>query len=243
MEYVVYTNKGKVRPENEDSYLIKETPYPLFAVADGMGGHQAGEVASQLAVKFLESAEFDYQDILESIRLTIEGANREIYNKGMLDSSYTGMGTTLSMGIIYENRLYIGHVGDSRIYLIRDNELIQLTTDHSLVNELIVNKQITRQEAFNHPQKNIITQALGTSDELKVEIKEIGLFSGDILLFSTDGLHDMLCSDEINDIFAKYKDKDLEQVSSILGDEALKKGGKDNITFIIIRINSHQGQR
>ena len=161
----------------------------------------------------------------------------------MLDSSYTGMGTTLSMGIIYENRLYIGHVGDSRIYLIRDNELIQLTTDHSLVNELIVNKQITRQEAFNHPQKNIITQALGTSDELKVEIKEIGLFSGDILLFSTDGLHDMLCSDEINDIFAKYKDKDLEQVSSILGDEALKKGGKDNITFIIIRINSHQGQR
>lgn len=156
MEYVVYTNKGKVRPENEDSYLIKETPYPLFAVADGMGGHQAGEVASQLAVKFLESAEFDYQDILESIRLTIEGANREIYNKGMLDSSYTGMGTTLSMGIIYENRLYIGHVGDSRIYLIRDNELIQLTTDHSLVNELIVNKQITRQEAFNHPRKILL---------------------------------------------------------------------------------------
>jgi len=238
MEYVVYTNKGNVRPENEDSYLIKEAPHPLFAVADGMGGHQAGEVASQLAVKILDSAEFDYQDILESILSTIEEANREIFNKGQADSSNEGMGTTLSMGILYKNKLYIGHVGDSRIYLFRDNDLQQLTTDHSLVNELIENRQITSQEAFNHPQKNIITQALGTNDQLKIEVKEVGLFDGDILLFSTDGLHDMLRSDEINNLFAQ--NADLDKISSLLGNEALKKGGNDNITFIIIKINSLQ---
>lgn len=238
MEYVVYTNKGNVRPDNEDSYLIKEAPYPLFAVADGMGGHQAGEVASQLAVNYLDSAVFDYQDILESIRLNIEEANREIFNKGQTVPSNKGMGTTLSMGILYKNKLYIGHVGDSRIYLFRDNDLKQLTTDHSLVNELIENKQITSQEAFNHPQKNIITQALGTSDQLKVEIKEVGLVNEDILLFSTDGLHDMLRSDEINNLCEQ--NRDLEKISSLLGNEALKKGGNDNITFIIIKIDSLQ---
>lgn len=227
---------GNVRTENEDSYLIKKNPYPLFAVADGMGGHQAGEIASQLAVKYLDSTEFNYQDIIESIKFAIKEANKEIYDRGKSDPAYEGMGTTLSMGIIYDNKLSIGHVGDSRIYLFRDNELKQLTTDHSLVNELIKKKQITCQEAFNHPQKNIITQALGTSSNLKIEVKEVELFNNDILLFSTDGLHDMLRFDEIKDILTL--DNDINKLSSIMSKKALAKGGNDNITFIIIKFYS-----
>ena len=158
LEYVVYTNRGKVRQDNEDSYLVKEAPLPVFAVADGMGGHQAGEVASRLAVDLLDSYDFDAENLLPDIEKAIREANEEILKMGTSNLSYRGMGTTLSMGILFDDKLFIGHVGDSRIYLFR-KELRQLTTDHSLVNELLENKQITSQEAFNHPQRNIITQA------------------------------------------------------------------------------------
>lgn len=235
MEYVVYTNRGKIREDNEDSYLVKTRPFPLFAVADGMGGHQAGEVASQLAVKFLDSYTFDTGNLSIAIEEAINKANEEILQLGVNKASYQGMGTTLSMGIILNNKLFIGHVGDSRIYIYRDGELKQLTTDHSLVNELLENKQITSQEAFNHPQKNIITQALGISQNLNVEIKEIDLLKGDLLLFSTDGLHDLLCYQEINEFLATGKE--IESISNLMGEEALHKGGNDNITFIIVKLD------
>ncbi len=234
LEYVVYTNRGKVRQDNEDSYLVKETPFPLFAVADGMGGHQAGEVASQLAVDFLDSYAFDAGNLFFDIEEAIKKANEEILKLGISNLSYRGMGTTLSMGIFCGQKLFIGHVGDSRIYLFRDKELKQLTTDHSLVNELLENKQITCQEAFNHPQRHIITQALGISQELSVEVKEIGLMSGDIILLSTDGLHDMLCCQEIEELLATGKD--IESISKLMGEKAMDKGGSDNITFIIVKL-------
>lgn len=235
LQYVVYTNKGNIRIDNEDSYLVKEKPYPLFAVADGMGGHQAGEIASQMAVKCLDSTDFDYQDILSNIKMAINKANLEIYKKGKSGIMYKEMGTTLSMGILFNMELFIGHVGDSRIYIFRNKELKQLTRDHSLVNELLENKQITCQEAFDHPQKNIITQALGTSSELKIETKKIKVYNNDILLFSTDGLHDMLRYNEIKDLF--FSNNNIENISSLLGKRALELGGKDNITFIIVKID------
>jgi len=234
LEYVVYTNRGKVRQDNEDSYLVKEAPLPVFAVADGMGGHQAGEVASRLAVDLLDSYDFDAENLLPDIEKAIREANEEILKMGTSNLSYRGMGTTLSMGILFDDKLFIGHVGDSRIYLFREGELRQLTTDHSLVNELLENKQITSQEAFNHPQRNIITQALGITRDLSVETKEIELMSGDILLFSTDGLHDMLCSPQIEEFF--ITGQDIEGISKLMGQGALDKGGNDNITFIIVKL-------
>lgn len=232
--YTVYSDKGKVRIDNEDSYFVTEEPYPIFAVADGMGGHQAGEIASQLAVETLKNYKFNYENILDEINSFINEANRLIYYQGQREIEFEGMGTTLSMAIIYNMRLFIGHVGDSRIYLLRDGELKQLTTDHSLVNELLKSKQITCQEAFDHPQKNIITQALGTSMDLKIENEEIELMDGDRILFCTDGLHDMLRFNEINDLLVS--EKDINKLTSLLGEKALDKGGNDNITLIIVEI-------
>lgn len=236
MYFSVYSNKGKIRNENEDSYLIKKESSPLIAVADGMGGHQAGEVASKIAVKSLDKYLFDYQkDLLEELRVSFKSANKEIIDKGKKNEDLYGMGTTLSTAIIHKNTIYIAHIGDSRIYLLRDNELKQLTTDHSLVNELLENKEITCQEAFDHPQKNIITQALGTAEDLKIETKKLETLDGDRLLFSTDGLHDMLRFNEIKKNLTL--DKDIEELSKLLGEQAMNKGGNDNITLVIVDLN------
>ncbi|MFW6036162.1 MAG: protein phosphatase 2C domain-containing protein, partial [Halothermotrichaceae bacterium] len=163
MEFSIYSNIGKVRDDNEDSYIVKKEPYPLIAVADGMGGHNAGEVASKLAVDSLKNTSFllnkDSRNILDQMETAIKKTNLSIINKGNQDIEYKNMGTTLSIGIIYDGHLYIGHVGDSRVYLYRNNKCQQLTRDDSLVNKLIEDKQITSKEAFNHPQKHIITQA------------------------------------------------------------------------------------
>lgn len=236
MEFSVYSNKGKVRTDNEDSYLVKNDDYPLFAVADGMGGHQAGEVASKMAVNVLENYQINYDnDLLAELQTAFNKANNQIFNKGKENPNYAGMGTTLTAAIIANNFLNIAHIGDSRLYLLRDNELEQITTDHSLVNELLKQKQISCQEAFNHPQKNIITQALGVVNELEIETKKIELLIGDRLLFSTDGLHDMLRFDEIKELLSR--DKSLQSLSLSMGDQAMNKGGNDNITLIIVDIN------
>lgn len=234
LRYAVYSNKGKVRIDNEDSYLIKEKPLPLFAVADGMGGHQAGEIASKIAVQSLGEYDFGNENIPEEIVSSINKANNLIYEQGKKELEFEGMGTTLSMGIIYKMQLFIGHVGDSRIYLYRNNELEQLTTDDSLVNELVESRQISSHEAFNHPQKNVITQALGTSEELKIQSKEIDLKIGDRILFSTDGLHDMLRFNEIEELL--NSNKKIDELVNQLGEQALKKGGNDNITLIIVEV-------
>jgi PPM family protein phosphatase len=236
MDYVVYSNKGKMRENNEDSYLIKDEPFPLFAVADGMGGHQAGEVASRLAVNFLDSLSFSFEeDPFILIDKAIKEINQLILKTGLDNADWTGMGTTLSMGLIYNQELYIGHIGDSRIYLFRDNKLRQLTRDHSLVNKLIEENQISFEEAFNHPQKHIITQALGAETELKVDLQRIILKSEDMILFCTDGLSDMIKFDDLQSVFQEKK-KDINKLSNILGQKAMENGGNDNITLIICKM-------
>ncbi|MTI61033.1 MAG: Stp1/IreP family PP2C-type Ser/Thr phosphatase [Firmicutes bacterium] len=235
MQYKIYTNIGKVRNDNEDSYLLKMEPYPLIAVADGMGGHSAGEIASKLAVDFINEYNFVFQNnLLKEIEDSINAANMNIHKLGNQQQEYRDMGTTLSMGIIYQNSLYIGHVGDSRIYLFRDNTGKQLTTDHSLVNQLLENNQITYKEAFNHPQRHIITQALGTSSNLKVETKKVSLQNNDILLFCTDGLSDMVKFNIIEELYQSHSN--LKELSNNLGEKALENGGNDNITFILFQV-------
>lgn len=236
MLYSVYTNKGKVRSDNEDSYLAKLKPYPLFAVADGMGGHRAGDVASKMAVNFLQNYNFKLDSsILDNIKKAIDEVNQEILKEGNENPEYRGMGTTLSMGIIHKNMLYFGHVGDSRIYLYRKEKCKQLSKDHSLVNELLERQKITCSEAFNHPQRNIITQALGTDPQLNIDTGKVELEDGDRLLFCTDGLHDMLRFNEIEKMFNEYSN--IDKLSNMLGQLAMNKGGNDNITLIILKIN------
>ncbi len=235
MRFEVYTDKGKVRENNEDSFLANLDPFPIFAVADGMGGHRAGEVASKIAIDYIRDYDFyNKKDLLMEIESLITEINSEIYIKGKKHQDYSGMGTTLSLGLINNLELYIGHIGDSRIYLFRNGQLEQITTDHSLVNKLLQKEQITRDEAFNHPQRHILTQSLGTDIDVKVEVRKVPLVSGDILLFCTDGLSDMIRFQELEKII--LENNDLAELSTRLGEKAMKNGGSDNITLIVSEV-------
>ncbi|ACL69751.1 Stp1/IreP family PP2C-type Ser/Thr phosphatase [Halothermothrix orenii] len=236
MQYSVFSDKGKVREKNEDNYLIKLNPIPILAVADGLGGHKAGEVASKMAIDFIKEYSFDPEgELLEDLYRGFCELNKKIINSARENTSCQGMGTTLSLGIIWNNILYIGHIGDSRIYLFRENKLKQLTTDHSLVNELLQENKITKEEAYNHPQSHILTQALGTSPDLEVETKKFRLTEKDYLLLCTDGLTDMVPPDDISKVFRN--ENDVDGISRQLGKLALKRGGVDNITIIVCSIS------
>lgn len=246
MRSVGRTDIGLVRKINEDSFLCEklegvDNTY-LYIVADGMGGHNAGEVASSMAVQEttsyikqnFEKITSGDEDILDLIRKAVLRANDIIYKTSLIESNCTGMGTTLSMALIKDNAMYAGHVGDSRIYLIRDKEIKRLTEDHSLVAELIKNGSIKPEEAKNHPQKNVITRALGTEYTLDVDVFRYELKDGDYMLFCTDGLSNLVSESEI---MASIKNaKDIDEASEVLMDKAKEKGGFDNITVIIIHM-------
>ncbi len=239
MNFSAYTNRGNSRDNNEDSYLLEKKNgfISLIAVADGMGGHRAGEIASQIVVEYIKKFEFNFDSkLLTEIKRLINEANNKIIESGSRDIELKNMGTTLSLGIIEKLNLYIGHVGDSRIYLYRDGELKQLTSDHSLVNELLVENKIEPDEAFNHPQKHILTQALGVDEDLRIETRCVTLTEGDHLLFCTDGLTDMVRASEIKKII-KSNYGNVEKLSKSLGNKALNNGGNDNITLITGIIN------
>lgn len=237
MKFESFTSKGNIRENNEDNYLLQHKPFPLIVVADGMGGHKAGDVASQVAVDLIKNYEFELEnDILEEIEKLINIVNKEIINIGSNNPEYKGMGTTLSLALINDNKLYIGHIGDSRIYNYRNSSLEKITTDDSLVNELIENGKISKGEAFNHPQKHILTQALGTDFEINIEKNIIELKNNDILLFCTDGLTDMIREEKIEEIMSNNF-SDINILAKKLGKKALENGGNDNITLITGKIN------
>lgn len=233
MEYTVKSDVGMIRKNNQDSYLVLENGLHIFAVADGMGGHKAGEVASAIAIQTIR----EYADQTEDVDLMLtdlfKKANRNILEKGSQDENCRGMGTTLTTAIVNDNLLFLGHVGDSRAYLYRNHELLQLTTDHSLVNELLKSKQITPEEAHNHPQKHLLIQALGIETDLNIEINCFLLERSDIILLCTDGLSDMLVDEEISSIL--YTDSSLEAKVDALVEIANAKGGIDNITTILFK--------
>ncbi len=242
-----FTDKGKMREINEDNYYISGFDYEYqnengyIIIADGMGGHNAGEVASQIAVdeirKYIsekyQQAMTD-EEIQNMIHESLVKANSVIFNRSNDNKQCTGMGTTAILCVIKSHRLYIAHVGDSRVYIIRNQILNQITTDHSIVEELVNSGSITREEAENHPQKNVITRALGAEEDIEIDIYLHNLEDKDIILLCTDGLTNMLTDEEIISEFSK--DENIQLTIEKLVKMANDKGGLDNITAIALKL-------
>lgn len=242
MEWAAKTHIGKIRDKNEDSYYVEEKNNHIFIVADGMGGHNAGEIASEMAIqkvsKFIDDklhgiSLINDEDISNLIRKAIDKGNSEIYRQALSFENWDGMGTTITMALFLNDRVYLGHVGDSRAYLLRNGELTQLTEDHTLVGELVKNGSITEVEAKNHPKRNVITKALGTQISPLPDIISYDLYDGDIIILCTDGLTNAVDNHLIKKSF--LNSLNLQVACDNLVDQANKKGGFDNITLIAIR--------
>lgn len=236
MRFNALSDKGKKRSSNEDNFYINED-INFLMVADGMGGHAAGEVASQIAVSSAADFNFDLSDPLESLSQLTYKINQEIINKSQQNSDFMGMGTTFAAVIIQDNKLYYVNLGDSRIYLYNKKEesLRKISKDHSLVADLLRKGKITEEEAFNHPKKNIVTQALGLDNDLDLDKGQVEISAADYVLLCTDGLTDMIRKKEIEAIFKEYHKS--EKITERLLQEALASGGLDNITLIVAGTN------
>jgi PPM family protein phosphatase len=232
--YAVASDTGRRRRRNEDNYVV--TP-PLFAVADGMGGAQAGEVASRLAAGAVEGGDWNGLSGLERVDALIQEANRRIYDRASTDPTASGMGTTMTVALVEGMTVAIGHVGDSRAYLVRGDTMEQLTEDHSLVNELLKTGKLSEEEAQVHPQRSVITRAVGTDPDVDVDGFTIEAEDGDIFLICSDGLTDMVEDEEILELVAENRD-DLDKAVKALVAAANRGGGEDNITAVAFRISA-----
>jgi serine/threonine protein phosphatase PrpC len=234
--YAVASDTGRRRLRNEDNYVVAP---PLFAVADGMGGAQAGEVASKLAATALEGGDSDGLDGLERIDALIQEANRRIFDRASTDPAASGMGTTMTVALVDEMKVAIGHVGDSRAYLVRGDRMEQLTDDHSLVNELLKTGKLSAEEAQVHPQRSVITRAVGTDPDVDVDGFTIEAEEGDVFLLCSDGLTDMVEDEEILELVHHDRD-DLQKAVKALVAAANRGGGEDNITAVAFRISAQE---
>ena len=229
------TDTGKVRQNNEDALLVGEgEDETLFVVADGIGGFEAGEVASSIAVDVLKNLQPE-----ESFKAAIAEANRRIVAAGRGDDKLSGMGTTVVAirfgGTQREPVAEVAHVGDSRAYLMRGGDMNAITEDHSLVAELVRSGDLTRDQAAEHPQKNLITRALGADEEVDVDTAILPIEAGDRILLCSDGLSDMVSEAEISELLADSPD-DPERVARGLLSAALEAGGNDNITIVVVDV-------
>jgi protein phosphatase len=230
LEVGAATDVGLVRDHNEDGYLVDQD-VGLIAVADGMGGHRGGEVASATALEALRIAFVAGAPIAEAVGV----ANDAVHEQSIADPNLRGMGTTLTAGSFDdEGHLVLGHVGDSRAYLVRAGELERITTDHSLVEELIQAGELTPEEAERDPRRSMITRALGLEPGVTVDVIEIDLLDGDRLLLCSDGLTTMVGEDTISALIAG--EPDAATAAGRLVDAANSAGGTDNITVIIIDV-------
>ncbi len=255
MRFIGKSDIGLVRKANEDNFLClniceelnlnKNISISLFIVADGMGGHNAGEIASSMAIDEIKAFiknnftklgdyETNETEVHNLICDAIIYANDKIYKKAIMDSSCHGMGTTLSLVLIIDKTIYIGHVGDSRIYLIRNNQIIRLTEDHSLVAELVKSGTIKPEEAVRHPQKNVITRAIGTEYSVDTDSGHHNINDGDYIVLCTDGLSNLLEDEEIMNIV--FDSVLLDDACDNLINTAKARGGHDNITVVLIQI-------
>ena len=232
--YAVASDTGRKRRRNEDNYVVAP---PLFAVADGMGGAQAGEVASRLAASALEGEDSDGLQGLERLDALIQEANRRIYDRASTDPTASGMGTTMTVALVEGMTVVIGHVGDSRAYLVRGEQMEQLTEDHSLVNELLKSGRLSEEEAHVHPQRSVITRAVGTDPDVDVDGFTIEAEEGDVFLLCSDGLTDMVEDEEILELVHEHRD-DLDKAVKSLVSAANRGGGEDNITAVAFRISA-----
>ncbi len=227
------TDIGCLRDHNEDSLVV--TP-PLFAVADGMGGHAAGEVASEIAVRVLSELAPEHPDV-EALGRAIEEANRAVIQAAREGRGRQGMGTTMTAAMLEGERLVIAQVGDSRAYLLHQGKLQQLTRDHSLMADMIEAGQLTPEEARTHPQRSVITRALGSDAHLHPDIYEINVETGDRLLICSDGLSGMIFDDQIENTLRRVQDP--QRCASQLVNEAIAAGGHDNVTLIVADVTGY----
>jgi len=237
-EQFSHSDTGRQRRGNEDAFLERA---PLFVVADGMGGAQAGEVASRIAIElFADGLDIDEAaDPAERLAARAEEANAEIHARAQDDAELTGMGTTLTAAYVGPSEISIAHVGDSRAYRFHDGHLERLTHDHSLVEELIRQGQLTEAEAEEHPQRSIITRALGPEPDVDVDMITLEGIDGDVYLLCSDGLTSMVQESEIERIIAKSRTLDAAGRELIAA--ANKAGGRDNITVILFRLEEVDG--
>ena len=220
------TDIGQVREGNEDSYLVVE---PLYAVADGMGGHRGGEVASSLA---LETVQGMFERREGSLAEQVAEANRAVFDRSQSDRKVSGMGTTLTAAQVDGNRVHLVHVGDSRAYLLRGGELTQITEDHTLVHRMVMEGEISEEEAETHPHRSILTRALGVDQNIQVDEGDLEIAPGDRLLLCTDGLTGMVPEGEIREILLESLDP--QEAVDKLVKVANRAGGIDNITALIL---------
>ncbi len=241
MRILAKSDIGKAREMNQDYFYtssLENDDVKLYILADGMGGYKGGEIASKLAVNCAKNyicnnfskIPKEKEEILRLIRSSIEYANMIVYEKSSEIEELHDMGTTLDVVIIYNNKVFIGHVGDSRVYRVRKNIIRKLTSDHSYVEKLVKDGSITKEEAYNHPNKNMLLKALGCNNLVKPDVFYKGFLKGDILLMCSDGLTNMLKDNEIYSILLNNP----EDPAGALVNEANKLGGLDNITVVII---------
>jgi serine/threonine protein phosphatase PrpC len=225
------TDPGRKRRGNEDSFVCRP---PLFAIADGMGGARAGEVASALAAGALEDS--NHGSGVRYLSGLIQEANRRVHERASTDASTSGMGTTMTVALVERNgSLTIGHVGDSRAYRLRGEQLEQLTDDHSLVGELVRRGELSPEAAEVHPQRSVITRALGTDADVDVDTFSVETQAGDVYLICSDGLSDMVDSETIERIVRDGRE-DLDGIARALVQAANRAGGEDNITTILFEL-------
>lgn len=240
MQVFAKTDIGRERKLNEDYYYASkpDDKIKLFILADGMGGYNGGEVASKMAVEkaktyieknFSKNKE-SKEKIEQLLKDAIKYANEEVYKKSISKKDLQGMGTTLDICLIYNSKIFIAHIGDSRVYRIRKDFIRKITRDDSYVQTLIEDGKITKEEAFNHPKKNMITKALGCTPEVEPEIYTKTFIKNDIILMTSDGLTNMVKEEEIKNIIKN----DQENSAESLVQKANENGGYDNITVVII---------
>lgn len=243
MEMALRTHVGCVRDHNEDSVGLTEVDsgFVLAIVADGMGGHQAGDVASKKAAKLIEQElmhcflDVSTEDKKELLLKAIGKANEKVYSLAQENTQLQGMGTTVIASVVDQKEVVLGHVGDSRAYMLHRGALYQLTVDHSYVEFLKKHGQITAQEAETHPQRNMILRAVGTNEEVEVDLVNTPWYQGDILLLCSDGLTTMIDEKEIGNVLTSTIP--LEEQADKLLTSALDAGGKDNISIILLANN------
>ncbi|MDQ0418633.1 protein phosphatase [Croceifilum oryzae] len=241
MEIAHRTNVGLVRDLNEDSAVLvrREDGSVLAIVADGMGGHQAGEIASQTTVKVIESTlqsenfQVSTEERTNAILSAVGKANAEVFYLSQNNEQYQGMGTTVIAGIMDSSEVVLGHVGDSRAYMLHKGGLYQLTEDHTYVNLLHKYGQITTEEAKNHPQRNMVVRAIGTAEDVEVDLIHTPWNPDDMLLLCSDGLTDMVAEREIGLVLSS--DITIEEKADELIQQAIQAGGKDNISVILLK--------
>jgi protein phosphatase len=235
MNIQVFSKVGSVRQHNEDSYDY-DSNKGIFVIADGMGGHLRGEVASDMAVKTVMNqltvaVSTGAKDIMLDIERSMLAANQSIYNYAMKHSDHQGMGTTLSVVHFAEDHAYFGHVGDSRVYLFRDGDVTRLTKDHTMVEELVETGTITSEQAKTHPKKNILVKALGTQDGLDVDTGQASVNSGDIIILMTDGVYEYVEEEYLAKLLSE---KSLSEVEKIIDKIICDGGAKDNYTLLMV---------